>query len=442
MWTQENSRGHRFLEFASRRLPELRECLQGSFEDIDQDDQEDIEKMGLQAYMAIGAICTCSRHSSLSYGNSQLCLNTLAEVIVIFLWITLATIIDDEIYPSITGMSDLYERQYEMYGQGDMFACLAPVRCPLRQTELVFHVLSGLSPTRSYGLAQEGNDYSGIHIPRSKPPRSRHLALVGAGICVYHYALENPNLPSGLITKLRCVRGYVAYSGAHFKDVRGLSGPVYKSQPVGIIEKFKNMSIETIVQENENETQLEMAYQLRYTDSKNVHKRGWLNLVDLFQELYAFTRVIRCTKHCSSLFTGWSEELNINYFVDRNKAREAQQMIAQQALNYDTWFVTSAASDYPHSWRLGITAENYFSIYLTLALYPSNPDILGVFPAIRCLSCIFHFGCMAETATLRHRAFDDVKIEFVTTDNKTKELDLKLQYPISSPFPNVSRPES
>lgn len=105
LWTQENCRGQRFLRFASRRLPELQGCFEAVLPEIS---PEKVAQTGRIAYRAIEKICSCSRHSGIESSYSGTCLNTLAEVLVIFLWINLVTITDDSVYPSPTGLSNLY----------------------------------------------------------------------------------------------------------------------------------------------------------------------------------------------------------------------------------------------------------------------------------------------------------------------------------------------
>lgn len=406
IWAQENSKGHQFLEFASRRLPELRECLQGDFEDIN---QENIEKAGADAYLAIEQVCTCSRHSSTSYGNTRVCLNTLAEVVLIFLWITIVTMIDDGIYPSITGLSDLYEWQYETFDLlGNMYARLTPKSYPLRQIDLVFHVLSGISPARSQGLRPPA-----YVLRPALLPGSPYLALVGAGICVYHYALETPNLAPGHFTKLRCVRGHIAYSGAPFREIRSLIGPNPELRPLGIEEIFKNLSIETVVQENENESQLEMAYQLRYTDLNGAHNCRWLNLSNLFQELYTLTKIIRCTG-CSNRF--YDHPI---FYPPFNPLtwKEAQKTINEEDYNSDTWMVTfKPFTSESYEWELDIAMENYFYLYLSLGIGLPNQTALCIFPATKCLTCIVGFGCLANGPRNILK-----RIRIITMDKSVKE---------------------
>ena len=82
---------------------------------------------------------------------------------------------------------------------------------PVLGIDLVFHVLSGVS------------------IPGTPPKRESlsttdHLARVGNGICVYHHAVEDPNLPLETVFRLRFVRGYISYSGFRFKELCGLKG--------------------------------------------------------------------------------------------------------------------------------------------------------------------------------------------------------------------------
>lgn len=398
IWAQDNSKGNQFLEFASRRLPELRECLQGNSEAIH---QEYIARTGRlwsmdpDPYLAIQRVCTCSRCHHSSGNDSQLCLATLAEVIIIFLWITITIMIDDEIRPSITGLSDLYKWHYE--SRGNMFDRLAPKFYPLRNIDLIFHVLSGISPASSYATPlQENYNRGGSYAtPQKNYNQGASLALAGAGMCVYYYALETPNLSAGLISKLRCVQGYIAHSGARFKDIVGLTGPVSGPQPLGVGERFNNLSFEIVVQENENESQLEMAYQIRYTDLNDMHNCRWLNLVVLFRELRALTRFIRCSGHCSGVDSFRS-------IYNRNMMREAQEAINEEDFNSNTWVVTSILGGNWHNHV--ISMENYFVLYLSLAIGLPDKTAQCIYPAIKCLPCIIDASmgtCEDSRAQLR-----------------------------------------
>ena len=310
---------------------------------------------------------------------------------MIFLWITITTTIDDEIHPSITGLSDLYEWQYETFDLGGMYDRLAPRSYPLRYIDLVFHVLSGISPARSYPSSSEITQKHGSS-----------LALVGAGICVYYYALETPNLSVELISKLRCVRGYIAHSGAQFKNIVGLTSPASDLRPLEIGERFNNLSLEIVVQENENESQLEVAYLIRYNDLNDMHNGRWLNLVVLFRELRALTKFVCCSGHFKSQVS--SPHLVFN----RNMLREAQEVINNEDFNSDTWIVTSIFFEGSRKFEkeLGIAMESYFFLYLSLAIGLPNQRALCILPAIKCLTCILDIGCWeivigAPTAKLR-----------------------------------------
>ena len=205
LWTQESSRGHKFLSFASKRLPELAGCLEYDFSSIRQDE---LFRHELAARNNFERKCTDHPITSREpHAPRYVCLADLANVIIVFLWITLMSDIDEEIAPSVTGLSNLY-RWLTSYRptQEDRFL---QVECEqAQQTALVFYILSGLTVDSEDQV--------------STPLSSKYLAMAGAGICVYRQALIDPNLPPDSISKFQVVPGYVSHAGAVFKRITKL----------------------------------------------------------------------------------------------------------------------------------------------------------------------------------------------------------------------------
>ncbi|KAM0798820.1 hypothetical protein BDR22DRAFT_355050 [Usnea florida] len=179
-------RGHGFLSFASKRLPELSHCLEQDFSLAPQDQ---FYKRFVEARKVIGS------NFKLRGGLNS---TVLPEVIVLYLWILLASDMDEQIAPSITGLRWLYEYLQSMKNNDR-----GPPGTRLRneQMALVHGVLSGpveLSTSRNV------------------------VAIGGAGVCVYRQVLLDPNLSPDSISRIRVVPGYISHAGALFKTISGI----------------------------------------------------------------------------------------------------------------------------------------------------------------------------------------------------------------------------
>ena len=179
LWTQENSRGHKFLAFASERLPELRHCLKEFKLEISSIPRDKFVSYRSTASKNIERGCT--KHN---FGvSSDVCLRNLAKTILDFIWIILASDIDPEIAPSVTGLGNLYRGSAKDQAQ---------------QLALVFQVLSGLFvDSEEQALTSSPSNY---------------LAMAGAGVCVYRQALADPNSPPDSIFRYRVVSGYITHA--------------------------------------------------------------------------------------------------------------------------------------------------------------------------------------------------------------------------------------
>ena len=93
LWTQDSSRGHKFLAFASERLPELRHCLREFKLGFPSIPRDKMFSYGSAAFKEIERECT--DHSS-SEVRGDVCLGKLARTILVFIWITLVSDIDPE----------------------------------------------------------------------------------------------------------------------------------------------------------------------------------------------------------------------------------------------------------------------------------------------------------------------------------------------------------
>ena len=163
---------------------------------------------------------------------------------------TLVSDIDEEIAPSVTGLSNLY-RWLASSGPRESHP-LMRLHCDQpTQIALIFYVLSGLT------IDTDEQDST------SSSPKS--LALAGAGVCVYRQALEDPNLPPDSIFRIRVVSGYISHAGTIFKRIRNLSG---QRHDFTFDTSTTYKSVNAVVQETDRDFELAMAYQLDLSIAK------------------------------------------------------------------------------------------------------------------------------------------------------------------------------
>ena len=396
LWTQESSRGHKFLAFASERLPELRHCLKEfklRFASIPRDK---ISSYRLAAYEEIERECT--DHSS-SEVRGAICLAKLARSILVFIWITLVSDIDPDVVPSITGLSNLYRRlSLERQDNRDDLICGNQAR----QTALVFHVFSGL-----FVDSEE-------QVLTSLP--SNYLAMAGAGICVYRQALVDPNLPPNSIFRYRVVSGYITHAQTVFKRIKNLSGrktpPSFSFDVSSVCQ-----SVDALIQETDRDSELAMGYQVNYIDSRGKKNYLFLSLGRLLRNLQSHVKTFNCGGGCSDLpvkpehnsdesemtqkALSWREtcERPIVFF-DKADTINAQRQIAALAELSSLWILTSInLEQYPRvagvrSCSVDMLTSRPFMIYLSFV--KDSEDALCLFPFTSCLTCMIERGCLAR----------------------------------------------
>lgn len=384
IWTQNDSRGHAFMKFAARRLPEIAACLLTTTWD---GSTTFVDDPGLLAIHSIAGVCHCAFHSQNSQkkleGEDLICLQTMAETIAIYLWILLDSDIDEDVPPSITGLANLYTWQSRANkssasASGEFYEPIMNCDFPVLGIDLVLHVLSGLP------------------IPGTPPkyesvPTNDNLARVGNGICVYHCAVEDPNLPPETMFRFRVVRGYISYSGLRFKEICGFKG-AYINSSLKLCELRSEapiQSVQTVVQETENETGLEMAYLIRYFNKTAQLATHWLHLPYIFRKLQRTVQYLNCPGNCLALYD--VARSNPNHFV---------QVMGPSALgprkeDYDrTQKMLSGLTHPGDSWIL-LGSPGLFTIVTgqPILLYALiDRSILSLLPFKDCLSCIMRAG--------------------------------------------------
>lgn len=406
----ENRHGRRFLAFASKQLPEVAVDLWFDLP-VATYHVFELEK----PKEAIRSACSCCLHGHRQQGAQKtcFCLEIVAETIFVYLWSLHASSIDDDVYPSVTGLANLYswviharaDRSFDPYLTNDLL---------LHDLSFVLHVLTGLPITGR--LAERTVE--------------QNLASAGGGLCVYGVGLEDPLLPPGQITKYRVVRGYIAYSGARFSSIRDLAGgPSNIQLPYERLDYLLHdsppLSIDMIVQESNDETQLELAYLVNYIDACNVSCTLWLHLGTLVRNFVEIMIRSPCAGNCkpldetdTSIFKR-ATSLRMTCKLDMEAVGIAERMIHDIRHPNDIWIlITSTEGEHMkhgmgHSRLLFLFIDDPIRLYLFFQHYFGKS--FSIMPFSKCLSCITRLGCSKVI-------IDQVchpEVTLVTPNNKT-----------------------
>ena len=389
IWTQTESKGQAFMKFAARRLPEIAACLLTTTWD---GSTTFVDDLGLLAIRSIRGVCHCAFHSQHNHRKLDeedlICLQTMAETIAIYLWILLSSDIDEDVPPSITGLANLYTWQSRANkssasASGEFYEPIMNCDFPVLGIDLVLHVLSGLA------------------IPGTPPkheslPTNDNLARVGNGICVYHCAVEDPNLPPETMFRFRVVRGYISYSGLRFKEICGLKGAYVDSslKLCDLRSEAPIRSVQTIVQETENETGLEMAYLIHYFNKTAQLAAHWLHLPYIFRKLQRRVSYLNCAGNCPALYDVGIYDLDIWNYDPQYSWIQSKPLVARKE-DYDrAQQMLSGLKHAGDSWIL-LGSPGLFTIItdqpiLFYALI--DRSILSLLPFKDCLSCILRAG--------------------------------------------------
>lgn len=468
LWTQESSRGHKFLSFASKRLPELGQCLEHDFSSIP---QNKVGSAGFAARNIFESECKAHCRNLSQYVGKSVCLRKLAEVIVNFLWITLVSDIEREITPSVTGLSNLYRRlddNENQIGHRDDGGA--------QEMALVFHVLSGLS------VDSEEQTLTSLEEQPLLPPgrlpskqSSRYLAKVGAGICVYRQALEDPNLPPDSIFKFRVVPGYISHADAVFKRIRNLSG-FRNPLEVRFDASSTFQSVDAIVQETDRDSELAMAYQVNFVDGRGQRKYLFLSVGLLLLSLQGRVDAFKCGGGCLDLPSknqGNVQRLNMDtkateaissrrntrkfpvVLFDQAATGNAQRFIVDLNRLSNMWIYASVKvkGDHVFPWcdQVEMLIDRPLVVYM--ALMNSYRVTLRVFRLTSCLSCMTMRGCLRASKFLREAMQPTGVVRLVAPGGTEEEMSWEILEPdfvqetvtVSSPKetqPALEKPEN
>ena len=420
IWTHPNSSGPRFLSSATKWLPELPACLFERFL-LPHEDEKLIDtlELGKIALDVIEKGCQCVQHQNVSAERDAsqydaICLLTMAETIVIFLWILIDSDIDADVLPSITGLANLYTWQLPANKSARLrrdafYASVMNCDYPVLGIDLVFHVLSGVS-------------VSGSPPSHSSLPATDQLARAGNGICVYHHAIEDPGLPPDTIFRLRVVRGYISYSGFRYKDLCGLNG-AYVSDFLKLSEMHGDapvLSVRTVIQETYDETRLEMAYLFDYLDHDCRRKSRWLHLPFLFRKLQSRIRNNSCPQGCDGIYDQGDSDLrgrraNIPYrklsaFQD-NSMDEAKQLLKSLRSSVNSWLL------YSQPGVINIIMDQPILLYTLM-----DQSSLCLAPLTDCFKCIIYIAFYEGLGVIRSGGEGSDKVVIRTSGKSMVEL--------------------
>lgn len=408
-----NGGGQGYLAFAAKRLPELHGCLSAS-RPLSHNDTGDLGRRALQN---IECLCSCAFHRPgiETDDDSYFCLRTVAETIVVYLWVLVDADIDDDVFPSITGLINLYSWQSRANkaqepANGPWYSSMMNCDYPALGIDLVFHVLSGVSvsgtPPKAEALPTIGN-----------------LARVGNGICIYHYAVEDPAFLPETIFRIRVVRGYISYSGFRFQSLCGLRNATMAEglRLDDFYEKPNIKSVQALIQETD-ENQLELGYLLHYLAKDGCHKTHWLHLPLLFRKLQRMLNSITCMDKGEALYDSGA-------FLRPYHSYPAMptRSIGQDCVNNAQIFLTTLGCG-RDTWILVFSNGQCLIIGQPLLLY-AMISAFGqrLFRFTDCLSCVVT-ACVDHGGIQLNSRRDEVKLTLATQDLATAVLRWKIHY--------------
>jgi hypothetical protein len=375
IWKDERSRGRSLLQFAAEQLPELASFIQYDFPNLL---PGTIETNALNALQVIQESCSCSKgKDELDTGN-RVCLFRLANTILSFLWVLLASKIEEDVHPLISGLIYLYNSQIR--------------HCEDKLEGL--NSVSFLSPHT--GLQMILNIFSGTV---TGSPDSG--AATNEGICVYQNMIENPDQSLTSIANFRIVRGYIAHAGTFFKEIQFIEHNSDLDASIDSLNLVRNLSsnmiVETVVEETDDERVLKLGFCATYTEKINDPRRCiWLDFRYILNNLQFIRTDGRCDQDChalhlkrfQSVLVSWSN--NLNREVTFNSASvDMVQALNRMKFDFDTWMLMVLEDNTSAFIRL-YAIDRYLSLYSLISNNPEN--ILSLRSFNSCLACLLEGG--------------------------------------------------
>ena len=376
MWAYPDGLSDKFLWIVRRRLPELSAC-EGTFSRKLMTTARAIIYRGDEALNRIQAFCGCALHRNEYATESEdtTCLQVLANTIVIYIWILIDCDIAEELNPSTTGLANLYAWGSHAYKSkvpvnGSFYQTVMNCDYPVLGIDLVFHVLTGISVT-------------GSPFKVERLPIVHSIARSGNGICVYHYALEDPSLPPDQIFRLKAIRGSISYLGSQYKDLHGFKS---SNDPNDFtIEDFTGHSpdfqVRTVVQETEDESRLEVAFRIQFPCSIANRCSGWLHLPYLFRKLQGKLKNISCPGSCGPFprRIHRAQQYGTQYrtlTIPEECITRAQNILSISHHLQGTHILLNEPADF-------MVLNNYLNLYMLI-----NQKTFAIVPFMSCLKCV------------------------------------------------------
>lgn len=413
IWMREESRGHQFLQLAVKRLPELQTCLQADFSTMAISEMETINQAAKEQ---IESACLCYKHLPEPKPRALItkhCLSLIAQTILLYLWIMVASEIDDDICPSINGLKSLYDRQAEGLEKkrGLVLHRTMMTSGEDRGLALVFQVFAG---------SRFIDNRSSMPEPDQEHER---MALAGNGICVYRKILEDPSLSPSSIFTFRIVRGCISYGGTHFRAVDSLYQEYTNSEKEpSILEATIRPTVTAVVEEvhdAENVDKIGMGYQVVHSTGNLRNYITWLTPSHLLDSMRNVSGLWTCFGDCQPL-DKLDKLPNAGYFwrsspdwtitISQDSIESVRDMINQiqrpaekwvlrtleenSAIDRSTTVVNESRMESRIKTRRMIVDEPFLS-YLYLSSVHHRD--LALFPFVQCLSCLIEAGILTST---------------------------------------------
>lgn len=379
----ERSRGQNFLQFAVHQLPELKSCIECDFSSLPPDD---IELKVLNALQVIKK--TCSSCEGGGRTQNEVCLIGLAYTILYFLRILLATTIEEQVYPSIPGVLNLY-RQHGTFCES--VGKNIGVDEHAFQRNLMKHVVCVFSgiPIKNTIIV---DDHPGF------------MAIANEDICVYRQIIEDPDASLTSIETYRVSRGYIAYAGTSYREIRFMIQDQSDSSfddPLDFVKSVSSdMITDTVIEEIDEEQALEIGFRVTYTDKNIDHRRSlWLDFPRITQNLETMVSSIsnscgNCDalynlKRAPSAYYPWRNSLNQEVMLDAASVDMAQKALNETKSRLDTVILMIPLFTKGDGVQIHVI-DRYLLLYLMLS--NTKASYWGLSPLIcpftRCLTCL------------------------------------------------------
>ncbi|KAI9771286.1 MAG: hypothetical protein M1840_002256 [Geoglossum simile] len=259
-FSHSSSRGQSYLEFAAKHLPELAATVD-TLTQVEIRTYTSATRKECSDKIALECMCEWCRGDEIAYGDypPELCLELIAETIIIFLWILSVTEIDSSIRPSSHGLQLLYTmhrgKSYHVKGSRNRRKYRNPTQPAYFPTNDVDILTAAL-------VIFSGSTDSGSGIRRESSALSR------GGICVFFKVFEDLNLPPEEASIVKVVAGHINFQGAKYERINDLVGNA--RIPKG--DFGPHISYSLVVQETPHQGSLAAAYKI----SSNTHSYEYL----------------------------------------------------------------------------------------------------------------------------------------------------------------------